>query len=86
MTANTYIYPSTHVKNLGVYIDRYMLFDAHIGELSKKSMVILMLVSRISGSFDKSTRIIVVQSLVLSLSQIKHYFLVRKDYKIMKLK
>ena len=28
------IYPSTHVKNLGVYFDRYMLFDVHITELT----------------------------------------------------
>ncbi len=32
-----HIYPSTHVKNLGVYIDRYMLFDVHISEVNKKS-------------------------------------------------
>ena len=61
------IYPSTHVKNLGVYIDRYMLFDVHINELTKKVMGTLMFISRISHNFDKSTRIIVVQSLVLSL-------------------
>ncbi len=24
------IYPSNHVKNLGVYLDRYLLFDVHI--------------------------------------------------------
>ncbi len=32
-----HIYPSTHVKNLCVFIDRYMLFDVHISEVSKKS-------------------------------------------------
>ncbi len=31
------IIPSSHVKNLGLYIDRFMLFDKHINELSKKS-------------------------------------------------
>ncbi len=27
------IYPSTHVKNLGVYVDKCMLFDVHINEV-----------------------------------------------------
>ena len=61
------IYPSTHVKNLGVYIDKYMLFDVHINELTKKVMGTLMFINRISHNFNKSTRIIVVQSLVLNL-------------------
>ena len=61
------IYPSTHVKNLGVYIDKYMLFDVHINELTKKVMGTLMFINRVSQYFDKSTRTIVVQSLVLSL-------------------
>ena len=64
------IYPSTHVKNLGVYFDRYMLFDLHITELTKKIMGTLMYINRISDNFDKSTRILIVQSLVLS--QIKY--------------
>ena len=54
-------------KNLGVYIDKYMLFDVHINELTKKVMGTLMFINRISHNFDKSTRVIVVQSLVLSL-------------------
>lgn len=62
-----HIYPSTHVKNLGVYIDRYMLFDVHISEVSKKVMGILMFIRRIGDNFDKSTRKIVVQTLVLSV-------------------
>ena len=61
------IHPSNYVKNLGVYIDKYMLFDVHINELTKKVMGILMFINRISQNLDKSTRIIVVQSLVLSL-------------------
>ncbi len=61
------IYPSTHVRNLGVYINRYMLFDVHIAELSKKITGILMFINRVSSSFDKTTRKTVVQSLVLSL-------------------
>lgn len=61
------IYPSSHVKNLGVFIDKYMLFDVHIDEVTKKVMGTLMFINRISQKFDKSTRKLVVQSLVLSL-------------------
>ena len=61
------IYPSKHVKNLGLYIDRYMLFDVHINELNRKVMGIVMYISRISHNFDKKTRIIIIQALVLSL-------------------
>ncbi len=61
-----HIHPSTHVKNLGVQ-DKYMLFDVHIDELDKKVMGVLMFLNRVSEHFDKSTRIILVQSLVLSL-------------------
>ncbi len=62
-----HISPNTYVKNLGVYIDRYMLFDVHISEVNKKVMGLLMFIRRISDNFDKPTRIIVVQTLVLSL-------------------
>ncbi len=61
------IYPSKHVKNLGVYIDRFMLFDVHMNELNKKAIGILMYISRIGDSLDKQTRVITVQTLVLSL-------------------
>ncbi len=33
----TSISPSTHVKNLGLYMDRYLTFDIHISEISKVS-------------------------------------------------
>ena len=62
-----HISPKAHVKNLGVYVDRYMLFDVHISELNKKIMGLLMFIRQISDNFDKPTRIIVVQTLVLSL-------------------
>ncbi len=65
----TVIYPSKHVKNLGIYIDRYMLFDVHIHELNNKAMGILLYISRIVNSLDKQTRVIVVQTLVLSLME-----------------
>lgn len=61
------IHPCNHVKTLGVYIDRYMLFDVHINELNKKAIGILMYISRIGDKLDKHTRIIVVQTLVLNI-------------------
>ncbi len=62
----TSITPSTHVKNLGLYMDRYMTFETHINEISKKVMGMLIYINRISSYLDKTTRIIVIQSLVLS--------------------
>ena len=61
------IYPSTHVKNLGVFMDRHMVFDVHITELIKKVNGILMYINRIGDLFDKETRVVVVQSIALSL-------------------
>lgn len=61
------IHPSQYVKNLGVYFDRYMLFDIHINEMKKKVMGILMFLSRMSDKLDKKTRIMVIQAIVLSL-------------------
>ncbi|RUM30450.1 MAG: hypothetical protein DSY42_04590 [Aquifex sp.] len=62
----TNISPSIHIKNLGLHMDRYMSFDAHINEISKKVMGMLIYINRISSYLDKKSRIIVVQSLVLS--------------------
>ncbi len=61
------IHPSRHVKNLGVYLDRHLLFDVHINELKRKVMGILIYVSRISDNLDKNSRIMVIQAIVLSL-------------------
>ncbi len=62
----TNISPSTHVKNLGLYMDRYMSFETHVNEISKKVMGMLIYINRISSYLDKKSRIVVVQSLVLS--------------------
>ncbi len=64
---NTTITPNTHVKNLGVHFDTYMTFETHINEISKKVTGTLMYINRVKYCFDKSTRILVVQSLVLNL-------------------
>ena len=44
-----------------------MSFDVHLNELQKKVTGILMYINRIGNCFDKSTRILVIQSLALSL-------------------
>ena len=33
---NNHIVPSTYVKNLGVYMDQYLLYDIHINKITKK--------------------------------------------------
>ena len=63
----TQIKPSPSVKNLGVYMDQYMLFDQHVNFIIKKVNGILMFLNRIQDKFDKATRTIVVQSLALSI-------------------
>lgn len=55
------ITPSNHIKNLDVYFDRFMLFDKHINELTKKVVGTLVFISRISANLNKPSRIIVVQ-------------------------
>ncbi len=64
---NTTIKPATHVKNLGVHFDTYMTFETHINEISKKVTGTLMYIHKGKNCFDKSTRILVVQSVVLNL-------------------
>ena len=64
---NTKIYPSSHVKNLGVHIDKYMTFDTHLHEITRKVIGTLLYINRVKHCFDKPTRIVVIQSLVLSL-------------------
>ena len=59
--------PLNSVKNLGVYFDRFMSFDFHINHIYKKVMGVLIYLNRIKTLFEPQTRIIVVQSLALSL-------------------
>ena len=61
------IKPMESVKNLGVHFDKYMTFDKHIDELHKKVMGTLIYLNRLKNYFEPETRLIVVQSLVLSL-------------------
>ena len=61
------ISPSSHVKNLGVYFDQYLLYDVHITEMTKKITGILYFLNRIRDRFDTNTRIMIVQALALSI-------------------
>ncbi len=63
---NTKIYSSSQVKTLGVHIDKYMTFDTHIHEMSRKVIGTLLYINRIKHCLGKPTRTIVIQSLVLS--------------------
>ncbi len=63
---DTSICRSTHVNNVGLHMDRYMTFDKHVNELSKKALGTLIYINRVRMNFDKETRKIVVQSLVSS--------------------
>ena len=63
----TLIKPMECVKNLGVYFDRFMSFETHVEELYKKVMGTLIYLNRVKDSFEAQTRVIVVQSLALSL-------------------
>ncbi len=61
------IISTSYVKNLGVYFDRYMLFDRHVNEVTRKAVGTLMYINRVSPSIDKPSRIILVQTLLLSI-------------------
>ena len=64
---DTEIKPTNHVKNLGIHMDSFMCFDTHINEVNKKVMGTLMFISRVKHCLDKPTRMLIIQSLVLSL-------------------
>ncbi len=51
----TNISPSTHVKNLGLYMDRYMSFETHVNEISKRVMGMLIYINRISSYLYKKS-------------------------------
>ncbi len=63
---NSIIQTVTHVKNLGVHTDRYMTSEKHINEINRKVMLSLTFVNRVKDYFDRDTRKVIVQSLILS--------------------
>ena len=64
---NSTIVPSTSLKNLGVYFDTNLTFDTHISKISSKIFGTITYINRAKDNFSKQTRIMVVQSLVLSI-------------------
>ncbi len=54
------ITPSNSIKNLGIYFDNNLLFDAHVSYTSKNFFGTLMFSNRLKGNFDKSTIIILI--------------------------
>ncbi len=52
---------------VSTYFDKYMTFDAHIHQLNKKVIGIIMFINRVKDIFDKDTRVIVIKTLVLIL-------------------
>ncbi len=65
--ADTLIQPSFHVNNLGLHLDSYMTFNKHISEITKKTMGTLIFINRHKNLFNKETRIMIVQTLALSI-------------------
>ena len=63
----TPIVPSITVKNLGIHMDQYMLFDVHINHMTRKVNGLLIALNRIKDRVDRKSREIVVQSLALSV-------------------
>ena len=59
--------PSQNVKNLGVYMDNFLTYNVHIDELQKKVTGTLLFINRVSDRFNFDCRVMVVQSLVLSI-------------------
>ena len=49
----TAIPTSKNVKILGIHFDRYMTFDMHIHQLTKKVTGVLMFINRIKDLFDR---------------------------------
>ena len=73
--SNTNITPDIHVKNLGLYMDRYLTFDKYINETNKKVMDILMFINRIKKLFRQKTRTIIVGT----ISCVEHFKLLYCD-------
>ena len=59
--------PSYSVKNLGIIMDSHMTFSDHIDQLHKKVTGILLYINRVGNYLEPDCRIMVVQSLVLSI-------------------
>lgn len=59
--------PSSSLKNLGVYFDPCMTFESHVNKISRKIFSTIIYINRIKDNLSKSERVVVIQSLVLSI-------------------
>ena len=61
------IISSSSLKNLGVYFDPAMTFDSHVNKISRKIFSTIIYINRVKDNFSKSARVIIIQSLILSI-------------------
>ena len=61
------IVPCKFVKKFGTFLDNYLVFDKHVDEIYRKTMGTLIYINRIKDKVDKDTRVLIVQSLALSV-------------------
>ncbi|KAF2347973.1 Reverse transcriptase domain [Trinorchestia longiramus] len=63
---NDIIEPVGKVKNLDVWFDRNMSFTSHVEKICSKINGTLMFLHRVKNKLDEKTRLLAIQSLVLS--------------------
>ena len=64
---NTSIFPSSSLKNLGIYFDSHMTFNTHVSKISKKVFSTVLYINRSKDCFNRRARITLIQTLVLSI-------------------
>ena len=64
---NHELIPQKNLGNIGVHMDCCMTFSKHINELQNKLMGTLLFLNRITKRFNQECRIMIVQSLILSV-------------------
>ncbi len=55
------------LKNLGMHFDAHMTFDTHVSYISRKVFDTTVYINRIKDNFNRTARITLIQSLVLSI-------------------
>ncbi len=69
---NALITPSKHIKNLDIYMDCHLSFDAHIQEMHKKVMKILFFLHRIKDKLKLTQGKLLSSPLLSTLSTIAY--------------
>ena len=64
---DTNIFPSSSLKNLGVYFDSHMTFNTHVNKISKKIFSTILYINRSKDCFNRRARITLMHTLVLSI-------------------